>query len=125
MGRKREQHKKKINVVVNGKTVSVTLYPPTPPRKSWFAYWPGLTYSKSTGQRDFNEAVIAAETMLRNGGRPSRLEDAVLSDDEFREVQRVYYHKKPDRKRAEKSLRNCLEAIDAFIEVGKSLGVIA
>jgi hypothetical protein len=117
MGRKREQHKRKVNVVVNGKTVSVTLYPPTQRRKSWFAYWPGLTYSRSTGQREFNQPVVAVEAMIRNRGKPICLANTMLTDDEFKAVQNDHYEKKPDRKRAQKSLRNCLEAIDAFIEI--------
>ena len=117
MGRRREQYKRKINVVVNGNTVSVILHPPTQRRKSWFAYWPGLTYSRSTGQRDFDQAVISAEAMIRNGGKPIRLADTMLTDEEFKAVQKDHYKKRPDRKRAEKSLANCLEAIDAFIEI--------
>lgn len=32
------QKKLKAAVPVNGKTISVTLYPPKPPRTSWYAY---------------------------------------------------------------------------------------
>jgi integrase len=117
MGRKRKEEKKKINVVVGGKAVAVTLYPPTPRRTSWFAYWTGLSFAKSTGQRDFDQAVIAVQNMLQNGGQRTNLADAVLSDDEFDEIQRRHYGKKKDpdaMARAERSLQSCMEAIAAF-----------
>lgn len=120
MPRKPKKEKKRINVLVNGKPITVTLYPPTSTRKSWYAYWSGLITSKSTGHSDYSEAVKAVEDMLQNGGRKSELADAVLTDEEFDEIQRRHYGKKNDpaaKKRAERTLIACMEAIDAFRRV--------
>ena len=82
MPRKPKREKKtKIVVIVVGKSINVTLFPPTPPRRSWYVYWPGLVASKSTGAQSFDDAVIAAETMLRNGGKRAGPEDTALSDE--------------------------------------------
>ena len=107
----------KITVLVEGKPIKVAMHPPTGTRKSWYAFWTGLTTSKSTGQSELNEAVKVVENMLRNGGKKSDLSDLVVSDEEFEEIQRRHYAKKTDpqaRKRSMKSLRECLDAISAF-----------
>jgi integrase len=120
MGRKPKPTKRTITVVVKGTVIPVILHPPTPPRKAWYAYWPGLTASKSTGQTDFEQAALAAEDMVRNGGKRGSLEAAVLSDEEFEAIQRAHFSRKQDpgaRRRSEKSLVLCLEAIAAFREI--------
>lgn len=117
MPRKAKREKQKFTVLVDGSPIEVTLRPPTRTRKSWYAYWTGLTFSKSTGQSELTEAVKVVENMLRNGGKKSDLSDLVMSDDEFVEIQRRHYAKKTDpeaRKRSMKSLRECLDAISAF-----------
>ena len=91
--------------------------PPTGTRSSWYAYWNGLVTSKSTGQTDLQNAMIAAENMVRSGGRRAVLDDAVLSDDEFQTVQLAHYGRKTDpaaQVRAAKTLEECLDAIAAF-----------
>ena len=120
MGRKPKVEKRTITVVVNGTTIPVTLYPPKPPRRTWFAYWPGLTTSKSTGQTDFEHAALAVEGMLRNGGKQGHVDDVVLSDEEFVEIQRRHFGRKTEeraKQRSQQSLSNCLEAIAAFQEI--------
>jgi integrase len=120
MPRKPKVEKQTITVVVNGSPIGVTLHPPTGSRKSWYAYWPSLVTSKSTGQRNLEDAIVAAENMVRNGGERGQLEDSVLSDEEFLEIQRVHYRRKQDdasRVRAEKSLFSCVNAITAFQEI--------
>jgi integrase len=117
MPRKPKVEKKTVTVVVNGSPVAVTLHPPAGARKSWFAYWNGLVTSKSTGQKDFTEAVKVAENMLRSGGKRAEAGDAVLSDEEFEQIQRAHFGRKQDpvaQARAQKTLAACLEAIDAF-----------
>jgi integrase len=120
MGRKPKTEKRTISVVVNGTVIPVILHPPKPPRQTWYAYWAGLTTSKSTGQTDFEQAALAAEDMVRNGGKRSTLADVVLSDGEFVAIQRAHFGRKQDPKakiRAEKSLTSCLEAIAAFRDI--------
>jgi integrase len=120
MPRRPRNQKRKITVVVGGKPIAVTMFPPGGNRKSWYAYWTGLVASKSTGERDFGPAVAVAEHMVRNGGKRGRLADTILTDDEFEAIQRAHYGKKQDAKakaRAEKTLRTCLEAIAAFREI--------
>ena len=120
MGRKPKPAKQTITVVVNGTVIPVILHPPTPPRKAWYAYWTGLVASKSTGQTDFDKAALAAEDMVRNGGKRGDLNQPILSDEEFEEIQRRHYGKKTDPAavvRAEKSLASCLEALRAFREI--------
>ena len=117
MPRKPKLDKTQITVVVHGNPVAVTLYPPIPPRTSWYVYWAGLTYAKTTGQRDLAEAIKVAESMVRNGGERHDLADTVLSDEEFEEIQRRHFGRKTDpaaQRRAEKSLVSCLNAIAAF-----------
>ncbi len=65
MGRRQKAEKRTITVVVNGAVIPVILHPPRSPRRAWYASWPGLTASKSTGQTDFEHAVFAVEGMLR------------------------------------------------------------
>src|SRR5260370_19623403 len=96
MPRKPTQEKKTITVIVNGDPVAVVLHPPSRNRKSWYAFWNGLVTSKSTGQRNLQDAIIAAESMVRSGGKPVVLSDTVLSDQEFVENQRVHYRKSTD-----------------------------
>jgi integrase len=125
MPRKPKQEKQTITVIVNNVPIAVTLHPPTGSRKSWYAYWNGLVASKSTGQRKLEDAVVVAENMIRSwtsGGDAARPTpaDAVLTDEEFEQVQRQYYGRKNEpsaARRAAKSLVSCLEAIDAFRRV--------
>jgi integrase len=118
---RKPQHKiVKTTVVITGTTIAVTLYPPKPPRTSWYAYWPGLITSKSTGQASSDEALRAVVNMLQNGGKLDHVDDLVLNDEEFKEIQQRHYGKKRDpdaMRRAEGSLTACLEAITAFKEI--------
>ena len=123
MGRKPKAEKRTITVVVNGTAIPVILHPPVPPRSSWYAYWPGLVASKSTGQSNYEEAVRVVQDMLGNGGKRGTLADAVLSDEEFEAIQRRHYGKKKGQDaqaRAQKSLDSCLDAISAF---GQIIGI--
>jgi hypothetical protein len=117
MPRKPKAQKRRVAIVVNGKSIAVTLHPPTKARKSWYVFWNGLTTSKSTGQSEFDDALRVADNMLRNGGKSFKLSDTVMSDAEFEAIQRRHYDKKTDptaRERSMKSLRECLDAISAF-----------
>lgn len=120
MPRKSKPQKKKINLVINGSAVAVTLFPPTETRTSWYVYWKGLNTSKATGQQDFEQAVRTVEEMLKNGGKKKDVAESYLTDAEFDELQRRHYSKRTDsaaQKRSEKSLRECLDAIRAFREI--------
>lgn len=120
MPRKPTQHKRKLTVVVNGAPITVTLHPPSGRKTSWYVYWPGLKFTKSTGCRDYSDAVSVAENMLRGNGKKSQIQDAIPSDEEFDEVQRRHFGKKKDpaaQKRAEKSLKACMEAVTAFRQI--------
>ena len=84
MGRKKKKAERQtITVVVNGKSIPVTMHPPVPPRTSWYAFWHGLMTSRSTGQSSYEEAVRVAEEMVGNGGEkratlaPPRREDGL------------------------------------------------
>ena len=117
MPRKNKETKKKLTVVVGGSPVTVVLHPPGGSRISWYAYWPGLKASRSTGAATVGEAITIVEDMLKNGGKKAPVAGAVLGDEEFEEIQRRHFAKRrsPDaQKRAEKSLAACLEAISAF-----------
>jgi hypothetical protein len=117
MPRKPKIEKEVVTVVVDGKPIKAVLHPPTQSRKSWYVYWNGLVASKSTGQSDLKEAIKVVEGMLRSGGKRTSMTDAILSDEEFEEVQKVHYARKKSleaQKRAGKSLQSCLEAIHAF-----------
>lgn len=99
MPRKPKLEKKTINVLVNSTPIAVTLHPPTGTRKSWYAFWTGLVTSKSTGQTKFEEAVVVAESMLRDslaGGSGAQpiLADFLMSDEEFEAIQKEHYGKK-------------------------------
>jgi integrase len=112
--------KQTIQVTVNGKAVNITLHPPTKARRSWYAYWNGLVASKSTGQSKLEDARVAAEEMVRNGGKKATVADAVLSDEEFDAIQRRHFSKKTDpaaKIRAQKTLEDCLDAISAFRDI--------
>src|SRR4051794_15062914 len=115
MPRKPKKERKAVTVVVEGKPIKVTLHPPAGARKSWFAYWAGLVASKSTGQKDFAEAVRVAEAMLRGNGHRPVLEDPLLTDEELEQIQRFHFDKKTDRvarRRAEKTLQAYLQAAE-------------
>jgi integrase len=117
MPRKPRREKKKITVIVRGNPVDVTMHPPTATRKSWYAYWPGLQASKSTGHSDFDEGVKVVEAMLRNGGKRPVCLDSILKDDEFLAIQRAHFGRKTDvaaKKRAARSLEETEDAISAF-----------
>jgi len=112
--------KQSIQIVVHGKPVAVTLHPPAGRRSSWYAYWNGLTASKSTGQAKLEDAIQAAEAMLNNGGSQTLLADVVLTDEEFEEIQRRHFNKKTDpaaKRRAEKTLEDCIDAVTAFKQI--------
>src|SRR5262245_50105161 len=120
MPRKPIERVVKINVLVDGTPVAVTLHPPTGTRASWYAFWSGLVTSKSTGTATKDDAVRVVEQMLGNGGKRPDLGDTVLSDEEVEEIQRRHYQKKTDpsaRRRAEKTLEDCLDAIAAFRQI--------
>lgn len=122
MPRKPKFEKKTITVLVNSTPIAITLHPPTGTRKSWYAYWAGLVASKSTGQPRLADAVVVAENMLRRslvgGGSAQPIaDDLVMSDEEFKALQRAHFAKRKDpdaQRRAAKSLKDCLGAIDAF-----------
>jgi hypothetical protein len=70
-----------------------------------------LVSARSTGHRNLKDAIIAAEKMVKSGGKRSDLRDTVLSDEELEEIQRVPFGRKQDpaaKFRAEKSLFQCL-----------------
>jgi hypothetical protein len=120
MPRKPRVEKQTITVLVNNTPVAVTLHPPTDVRTSWYAYWNGLVSSRSTGQTNLQDAIVAADRMVREGGRRATLDNAVLTDDEFEQVQRTHYAKKTDadaKRRADKTLEECLDAIAAFKDI--------
>jgi hypothetical protein len=120
MGRKARRVKQTITVVVNGAVIPVILHPPKLPRRTWYAYWPGLVASKSTGQSDFEQAALAAESMVRHGGKCPCVAETLLSDEEFKAIQRAHYDRRQDpqaKARAKKSLESCLEAIAAFRQI--------
>jgi integrase len=76
--------------------------------------------SKSTGQRNLEDAIVAAEGMLRAGGKKPTAADARLSDEEFEALQRAHFDRKKDpaaRARAQKTLHDCLDAIHAFRQI--------
>jgi hypothetical protein len=127
MPRKPKPEKQTITVVVNGNPVAVILHPPTGTRPSWYAYWNGLVASKSTGQRNLADAILAAENMVKGGGRRVTVAEAVLSDEEFEALQRAHFARKTDpaaKVRAATTLEECLDAISAFQSI-TGLGRIA
>jgi integrase len=117
MPRKPKLGKRTITIVVQGRPMAITLHPPTGARKSWYAFLTGLITSRSTGQQDLKDAIVAAEHVARNSGGRSSVRDTFLSDEEFEQIQRVHFGRKTDpaaRARADKSLEECLDAISAF-----------
>lgn len=117
MPRKQKKEKKTINIAVDGKTITVTMFPPKGRDKSWYAYWKGLPTRRSTKCRDYDDAVTAVHDMLCNNGSRSLAANTVLSDEEFDEIQRRHFSKRQDpaaQKRAQKSLKACMEAINSF-----------
>ena len=122
MPRKPKFIKQKMTVITNGVPIVVSLTPPSGVRTSWYAYWDGLVASKSTGTSKLEEAVLIAESMVKNGGHRTSLRYTVLSDEELKQIQRVHFARKQDtqaRVRAEKTLKDCLEAISAFQAISK------
>ncbi|WP_254509034.1 hypothetical protein [Anatilimnocola floriformis] len=122
MPRKPKIEPKRITVVIDGSPISVTLHPPSGRMKAWYVYWAGLGNSKSTGERELTAAVAVAETMLRNGGERPMPAEGILSDEEFQEIQRHHFSLKQSKSsalRSAKSLKSCLEAIDAFKRISK------
>src|SRR5262245_61536292 len=125
MPRKPKLEKQSVTVVIGGTPYTVILHPPGGSRKSWYAYRNGLVSSKSTGQRNLNDAVAVVEAMVSDwlAGRDCKrplLGDAVMSDEEFEELQRQHFAKKKDaaaQARAAKTLKDCLEAIRAFRDI--------
>jgi hypothetical protein len=109
-----------VNINVDGQLFAVTLSPPAGVRQSWFAYWKGLTYSKSTGCAQLKDAIAVLEQMIRNGGEKPVVVSGVLSDEEFSLIQKYHYGRKADAsaaKRSAKSLVICLESIEAFRQI--------
>jgi len=97
--------------------VTVVLHPPTATRKSWYAYWTGLVTSKSTGCPKLEDAILIAESMVKNGGMKAVVADTVLSDEEFEAIQRAHFGRRKDaagRSRSAKTLEETLDAIAAF-----------
>lgn len=110
----------KTLIAVKNVPIPVTLSPPKPPRMSWYAFWPGLKTSRSTGQAEPDKAIEAVVGMLNNNGKLGCADDLVVSDEEFAEIQRRHFAKKKDpaaAQRAKKSLKSCLEAIAAFRDI--------
>jgi integrase len=114
MPRKPKLEKQTFTVVVDGKPIGVVLHPPAGSRKSWYAYWNGLVTSKSTGQRSLEDAVVVAESMVRNDGKLPELGDAVLDEQELEQIQRVHFAKSSDQSRTAKTLTAFFEAMSAF-----------
>lgn len=122
MSRTPRPSKRTVQFGIDGTLYTVTLHPPAGPRRTWYAYWNGATYQRSTEQADEGAAVRAAEEMLRrwlkgDSGLKSVPGNAALTDEEFEEVQRRHYGRRTDtdaKARAAKSLEECLDAISAF-----------
>jgi hypothetical protein len=123
--RRAKPEKETVTVVFDGTPIAVVLHPPTGTRASWYAYWSGAVTSKSTGHADRDQALAAAENMVREWkaggtGQRTRADDLVMSDEEFIEIQRRHYARKKDpkaQKRAGLTLAGCLQAIAAFRDV--------
>ena len=63
---------------------------------------------------------MVAENMVRNGGKKAEVQDVVLSDEEFEAIQLAHFGRQHDeaaKTRADKTLDDCLEAIDAFRQI--------
>jgi hypothetical protein len=111
MPRKPKKEKHVTTVLVNNVPVRVILHPPAGRRKCWYAYWPGLAYSVSTGKRELNKAIIEATRLVQNQGKPVQVQqNAGLSDEAFKAIQQAHFAAKRDpagRARAAKSLKDC------------------
>jgi integrase len=122
MPRKPTAEKQVVSVVLDGEPIAITLHPPSSTRRSWYAYWAGLVTSRSTGQSELSAAVASADAMLRrwrrgDGGHRPTAGDGVMSDAEFEAIQRTHSGRRTDpaaRRRSEKSLVVCLDAVRAF-----------
>lgn len=117
MPRKPKIEKHTMIVVVNGAPITVTMHPPRGPRRSWYVYWAGLVASRSTGQAKLEDAIVVAETMIKNGGKTCGVADVIMSDEEFKSLQQHFYGRKTDPAalaRANSTLKICLASIDAF-----------
>ncbi len=125
MPRKPRKEKKTVQVVIESKPYAVVLHPPNGTHRTWYCYWAGAVYQRSTGQSDEGAAVVAAEEMLRrwvkgDAGHRAAPADARLSDDELIAIQKAHFgrHQNEDRRtRAAKSLDGTLDAIAAFSEI--------
>lgn len=128
-----------VMIPVGGRSVRVKLHPPAGSRTCWYAYWPGLTTSRSTSAANLDDAINAAESMLTgrdvqaeagSAGLPDSAATAtttVLTDAEFEQIQRAYFARRTDpdaHRRAEKTLAETLDAVRAFQTVS-GLKVIA
>src|SRR4051794_7326456 len=100
MPRKPKREKHATTVVVNEVAIRVILHPPSRARKCWYAYWPGVASSVSTGERDLEKAVVAAKRLVENGGKRVQVQQAVqdsgLPNDEFEAIQKAHFGKKKD-----------------------------
>jgi len=122
MPRKPRKEKKTVQVVLGGKPYAAVLHPPVGSHKTWYCYWAGAVYKRSTGQSEEAAAVVAAEEMLRrwlegDAGHRAAPADARLSDDELIAIQEAHFGRKTDpaaRARSAKSQEECLDAISAF-----------
>jgi len=75
---------------------------------------------RSTGQNEYEKAVVAVNDMLNHKGQRRQWKDAISVDGEFEEIQRRILRRRLSRVRsgrAEKSLKATLEAISAFRDI--------
>ena len=117
MSRKPKIEIHRFDVPVDDEIIEVALYPPSGRKKTWYAYWKNLPFSRSTGQRRLKDAKSAAVDMLLNGGKVVPDSNAPMTDEEFIEIQRRHYDKKEkrnDKQQTNSSLVLLLEAVDAF-----------
>jgi hypothetical protein len=121
MPSKAKAKRERFPMMVEGVPVTVTLTHPFRSHKSFYIYREGWTFSKSTHQTDRQNALRAAEAMLKNpDAKQPDFGDLTLSDKEFIALQEHHFGRKTDpedKKRGAKSLKNCLEAIKAFKRV--------
>src|SRR4051794_9509149 len=101
MPRKPTKEKKTIQVVIAGTPYPVILHPPTGTHKTWYCYWAGAVYQRSTGQTEEAAAVVTAEEMLRrwvagDAGHRASPADALLTDEEFIAIQQTHFGRKTD-----------------------------
>jgi integrase len=119
MPRKPKEGCHEIHVSHAGAAVRVTLFPPRAAKKerTWFAYWKGQKTRRSTGKKTLREAIEAATAMVQEQptGHPGDWQ--CPSDEEFIEIQRRHFGKKPDRSGKGASLTGVLQAVDAFKRV--------